>query len=381
MSKVWLSLARMGGNERQFVDEAFATNWVAPLGPNVDNFEKELSCWLKSQGAEGEIHNAALSSGTAAIHLALVMIGVGAGDEVICQDFTFVATANPIVYLGATPVFVDSEPGTWNMSPQLLEEAIRDRISKTGRCPKAIIPVYLYGNPPRMNEIMDVARRYGIPVIEDSAEAMGTIYDGKPAGTIGRYGVLSFNGNKMITTSGGGSVICHSEDEARRVRFYSTQAREPRPYYHHTVLGYNYRMSNVCAGIGRGQLLAVDGFLRHRRHLHDLYCQLFADIDGISVMTPQADMPSNPNYWLTCISINMTDLTWQKVQQALEKADIESRPMWKPMHMQPFFADCPAYINGVAEAQFMKGLALPSGPCVSDDDAHRIVSVIKSIIS
>ena len=380
MSKVWLSLARMGGNERQFVDEAFATNWVAPLGPNVDNFEKELSCWLKSQGAEGEIHNAALSSGTAAIHLALVMIGVGAGDEVICQDFTFVATANPIVYLGATPVFVDSEPGTWNMSPQLLEEAIRDRIIKTGQCPKAIIPVYLYGNPPCMNEIMDVARRYGIPVIEDSAEAMGTIYDGKPAGTIGRYGVLSFNGNKMITTSGGGSVICHSEDEARRVRFYSTQAREPRPYYHHTVLGYNYRMSNVCAGIGRGQLLAVDGFLRHRRRLHDLYCQLFADIDGISVMTPQADMPSNPNYWLTCISINRTDLTWQKVQQALEKADIESRPMWKPMHMQPFFADCPAYINGVAEAQFMKGLALPSGPCVSDDDALRIISVIKSIL-
>ena len=378
MSKIWLSLAHMGGAEQDFVREAFDTNWVVPLGPNVDGFERELSAWL-SERANREVHAVALSSGTAAIHLALVMLGVEAGDEVICQSFTFTASANPIRYQGATPVFVDSEPDTWNMDPDLLEAAIQDRLRQTGRKPKAIIPVHLYGTPARMNEIGEVAARYGIPVVEDAAEAMGSVYDGRYCGTIGQYGILSFNGNKMITTSGGGALLCATEEEARQVKFYATQAREPFPWYQHERIGYNYRLSNVSAGIGRGQMRVVDSHIARRQAIHRLYAERLADLPGITVTEPRGETPFLPNYWLTTIKVDREEagFTPASLGERLAQADIESRPLWKPLHLQPVFASSPAYVNGVAEAQFNCGLCLPSGPMVSDEDVERVVAVIR----
>lgn len=378
MSKIWLSLAHMGGKEQDYVQQAFDTNWVVPLGPNVDGFEDDLSKWL-SKHAEGEQHVVALSAGTAAIHLALVMLGVGKGDEVICQSLTFSASANPITYQGATPVFVDSEPDSWNMSPELLETAIKDRIRITGRCPKAIIVVYLYGNPPRMKEIFAIAKRYNIPVVEDSAEAMGSLYDGNHAGTMGTFGIMSFNGNKMITTSGGGALICHTKEDADRVKFFATQAREPYPYYQHKYIGYNYRLSNVSAGIGRGQMLVVDDHINHRRHIHRLYKELLADVPGVTVKEPIADAAVEPNYWLSCILVDpqQTGFTYSDLQQRLGEGNVESRPIWKPMHLQPVFQGAPSYVNGVSEQIFSQGLCLPSGPMVSDENIVYITDLIK----
>ncbi len=378
MSKIWLSLAHMGGKEQDYVQQAFDTNWVVPLGPNVDGFEDDLSKWL-SKHAVGEQHVVALSAGTAAIHLALVMLGVGKGDEVICQSLTFSASANPITYQGATPVFVDSEPDSWNMSPELLETAIKDRIRITGRCPKAIIVVYLYGNPPRMKEIFAIAKRYNIPVVEDSAEAMGSLYDGNHAGTMGTFGIMSFNGNKMITTSGGGALICHTKEDADRVKFFATQAREPYPYYQHKYIGYNYRLSNVSAGIGRGQMLVVDDHINHRRHIHRLYKELVADVPGITVKEPIADAAVEPNYWLSCILVDpqQTGFTYSDLQQRLAEGNVESRPIWKPMHLQPVYQGAPSYVNGVSEQIFSRGLCLPSGPMVSDENIVYITDLIK----
>ena len=378
MSKIWLSLAHMGGKEQDYVQQAFDTNWVVPLGPNVDGFEDDLSKWL-SKHAVGEQHVVALSAGTAAIHLALVMLGVGRGDEVICQSLTFSASANPITYQGATPVFVDSEPDSWNMSPELLETAIKDRIRITGRCPKAIIVVYLYGNPPRMKEIFAIAKRYNIPVVEDSAEAMGSLYDGNHAGTMGTFGIMSFNGNKMITTSGGGALICHTKEDADRVKFFATQAREPYPYYQHKYIGYNYRLSNVSAGIGRGQMLVVDDHINHRRHIHRLYKELLADVPGVTVKEPVADAAVEPNYWLSCILVDpqQTGFTYSDLQQRLAEGNVESRPIWKPMHLQPVFQGAPSYVNGVSEQIFSQGLCLPSGPMVSDENIVYITDLIK----
>ena len=378
MSKIWLSLAHMGGKEQDYVQQAFDTNWVVPLGPNVDGFEDDLSKWL-SKHAVGEQHVVALSAGTAAIHLALVMLGVGRGDEVICQSLTFSASANPITYQGATPVFVDSEPDSWNMSPELLETAIKDRIRITGRCPKAIIVVYLYGNPPRMKEIFAIAKRYNIPVVEDSAEAMGSLYDGNHAGTMGTFGIMSFNGNKMITTSGGGALICHTKEDADRVKFFATQAREPYPYYQHKYIGYNYRLSNVSAGIGRGQMLVVDDHINHRRHIHRLYKELLADVPGVTVKEPIADASVEPNYWLSCILVDpqQTGFTYSDLQQRLAEGNVESRPIWKPMHLQPVFQGAPSYVNGVSEQIFSQGLCLPSGPMVSDENIVYITDLIK----
>lgn len=377
-NKIWLSLAHMGGAEQRYVREAFDTNWVVPLGPNVDAFEHELEQWLVRQGATFEPHVVALSSGTAAIHLALVMLGVEKGDEVICQSFTFAASANPVCYQGATPVFVDSEPGSWNMSPDLLERAIKDRILKTGRKPKAIIAVHLYGTPARMNEIVSVAERFEIPVLEDSAEAMGSLYDGRPCGTLGRYGVLSFNGNKMITTSGGGALICHTDSEARRVKFYATQAREPYPWYQHEHIGYNYRLSNVSAGIGRGQMLVVDEHIAHHRSAHAAYARELSSVPGVTVMEPQSSVRIQPNFWLTCITVDPARKgeTNLEMSQRLAADGIETRPLWKPLHLQPVFASAPRYVNGVSEAQFACGLCLPSGPMVSDADLERVISNI-----
>ena len=380
MSRIWLSLAHMGGAEQDFVREAFDTNWVVPLGPNVDGFERDLEAWL-SQHSRNEVHVVALASGTSAIHLALVMLGIAPGDEVICQSFTFAASANPICYQGATPVFVDSEPGTWNMDPELLEQAICDRLEKTGRLPKAIIPVHLYGVPARMNEIMEVADRYGIHVVEDAAEAMGSLYDGQYCGTMGKYGILSFNGNKMITTSGGGALICHSKEEADRVKFLATQAREPLPYYQHEHIGYNYRLSNVSAGIGRGQMLVVDAHIERRRTIHRMYAELLKEVPGITVVEPVSTEEILSNFWLSCILIDPTIIGYTRDELAakLFAADIESRPLWKPMHLQPVFAQAPSYTNGVSEQVFECGLCIPSGPMVSDEDVQYIVKQIREL--
>lgn len=374
--RIHLCLARMGGEEQRYIREAFDTRWVAPLGPNVDGFERDLERFL---GNGRRV--AAVSSGTAAIHLALVLLGVKAGDEVICQSFTFVASANPIVYQGATPVFVDSEPDTWNMSPGLLEEAVRDRIRKTGRKPKAIIVVHLYGMPAMMGEVMEVASRYGIPLVEDAAEAMGSRYGGRLCGTFGEYGILSFNGNKMITTSGGGALICPSEEAKRRALFYATQAREPLPHYQHEHTGYNYRMSNVCAGIGRGQMLVADGHIAHHRHAAALYKELLADVEGISLHVNPTGMQDS-NYWLSTVTIDpaRSGTDAETVRRHLEDMGIESRPLWKPLHLQPVFSGAPCHANGVSEGLFAKGLCLPSGPCVSDEDIIEIVKGIKECI-
>lgn len=379
MKHIHLSLAHMSGKEEEFIHEAFLTNWVVPLGPNVDGFENDLATWLGEKSAS-PLHVVALSSGTAAIHLALVMLGVGPGDEVICQSFTFAASANPIVYQGATPVFVDSEPGTWNMDPELLRQAIDDRLRATGKLPKAIIPVHLYGTPARMDEINSVASAYGIPVVEDAAEALGSEYNGSYCGTFGTYGALSFNGNKMITTSGGGALICPDEESARRVKFYATQARENFPYYQHEQIGYNYRLSNISAGVGRGQMYVLDEHIARRRVIHELYVEKLKHTPGITVMQPRSNVDLHPNYWLSTILINPQEagFTYQDLSARLAEADIESRPLWKPMHLQPVFAKSPAYVNGVSEALFAQGLCLPSGPMVTDEDVDRIVEIIKN---
>lgn len=385
MDRIYLCLAHMSGKEQQYIQEAFDTNWVVPLGPNVNAFEEDLAAFANHrEGAETlQKKVVALSAGTAAIHLGLIMLGVEKGDEVICQSFTFAASANPVVYQGATPVFVDSEPGTYNMDPQLLEEAIKNRIAKTGKKPKAIIPVYLYGMPARIDEIMEVARRYEIPVLEDAAEGFGSRYRGQVCGTFGDYGVMSFNGNKMITTSGGGALICPDDEAKKRVMFYATQAREPFPYYQHEKIGYNYRMSNICAGIGRGQMTVAEEHIRHHQWVHEQYVKLLGDIDEIVVHSaPETYM--EPNYWLSTIRFEGGKTTIDDgllpLITRLSDANIETRPLWKPMHVQPVYKDAPAYTNGVSERLFSCGLCLPSGPYVKDTEIHYIVKKIKEFL-
>lgn len=371
----------MSGKEQQYIQEAFDTNWVVPLGPNVNAFEEDLAAFAnRRDGAEPlQKQVVALSAGTAAIHLGLIMLGVEKGDEVICQSFTFAASANPVVYQGATPVFVDSEPDTYNMDPQLLEEAIKDRIAKTGKNPKAIIPVYLYGMPARIDEIFEVAKRYEIPVLEDAAEGFGSVYKGQVCGTFGDYGVMSFNGNKMITTSGGGALICPDSDTKKRVMFYATQAREPFPYYQHEKIGYNYRMSNICAGIGRGQMTVADEHIRHHQWVHEQYEKAFAEIDAITVHSASEEY-MKPNYWLSTIRFedgkHTVDGELLSLIQKLSDANIETRPLWKPMHLQPVYKDAPAYTNGVSERLFSCGLCLPSGPYVREEEINYIVRII-----
>ena len=371
--RIYLCLAHMSGKEQDFIKEAFDTNWVVPLGPNVNAFEEELKHFV---GQNKEV--VALSAGTAAIHLALIQLGVQAGDEVICQSFTFCASANPVNYQGATPVFVDSEEDTWNMSPTLLEEAVRDRITKTGKKPKAIIPVHLYGMPAKIDEICAIAARYDIPVLEDAAEALGSEFMGRKCGTFGQFGVLSFNGNKMITTSGGGALVVSNEEAKKKTMFYATQAREPFPYYQHEKIGYNYRMSNICAGIGRGQMTVLNEHIAHHRRIHELYKQAFADVDGIELKS-NPDERFNANYWLSTILIdkNVTGFDYEELRIALDAKGIETRPLWKPMHLQPIFANNPRYVDGTAERLFKKGLCIPAGPCVTDEDVAYIVREIK----
>lgn len=384
-NRIWLSLAHMSGREQEFIQEAFDTNWVVPLGPNVNAFEKSLQDFLIGNG-ELKVENedkrvVALSAGTAALHLGLILLGVGEGDEVICQSFTFSASANPIAYQGATPVFVDSEGDTWNMAPELLEMAIKDRLEKTGRLPKAIIPVHLYGMPGRMDEIMEVANRYGIPVLEDSAEALGSEYKGRKCGTFGEFAALSFNGNKMITTSGGGALVCPCEERAKRALFYATQAREQAPHYQHEKIGYNYRMSNICAGIGRGQMFVLEEHVARRREIHDLYVRLLDGVKGVKVMCQPAGGDFNSNYWLTCITVEpeVAGFTREDVRLALDADNIESRPLWKPMHLQPVFKNAPFYGNGTSERLFEIGLCLPSGPTLTNQDVERVVQVVKQL--
>ena len=385
LERIWLSLAHMSGREQGFIQEAFDTNWVVPLGPNVNAFEQSLRDFLignKGEQIENEgLRVVALSAGTAALHLGLILLGIQPGDEVICQSFTFAASANPIAYLEATPVFVDSEKETWNMDPVLLEEAIKDRLEKTGRLPKAIIPVHLYGMPVKIDEVMEVANRYWIPVLEDSAEALGSEYKGRKCGTFGEYGVLSFNGNKMITTSGGGALICPSEEKAKRALFYATQAREQAPHYQHEKIGYNYRMSNICAGIGRGQMFVLDEHVARRREIHDLYVKLLAGMKGVKVMCQPEGEGFNSNYWLTCITVEPEEagFTREDVRLALDADNIESRPLWKPMHLQPVFKDAPFYGNGTSERLFEIGLCLPSGPTLTDKDVERVAKVVKQL--
>ncbi len=411
MDRILLCLAHMSGNEMKYIQEAFDDNWVVPLGPNVNGFEADLQKFLHTDRPV-----VALSAGTAAVHLALVGCGVGPGDEVIVQSFTFCASAHPVTYCGAQPVFVDSEPESWNMDPELLEKAIKDRIAITGKKPKAIVPVALYGMPYRIDKIMEVADRYGIPVVEDAAEGFGSRFGGRVLGTFGRYGVLSFNGNKMITTSGGGALVCADAEDKNKIMWYATQARESYPYYQHEAIGYNYRMSNICAGIGRGQMTIVDEHIAHHKHVQELYCELLKDVKGITMHTnpwPESDS----NFWL-CTATLSPELKVKGQDQAyktvitgavggaagvihtastavtdcqpndnveamrvyLDKAGIESRPLWKPMHRQPVYRNAPAYVNGVSEAIFKVGICLPSGPWVSDDHVRYIVEKIKEAI-
>lgn len=409
--RIYLCLAHMSGKEMGFIQEAFDTNWVVPLGPNVNAFEQELEHFV---GQDKKV--VALSAGTAAVHLALLACGVGQGDEVIVQSFTFCASSHPVTYLGATPVFVDSESDTWNMDPVLLETAVQDRIKKTGRKPKAIVPVYLYGMPGRIDGIMSVASKYGIPVIEDAAEGFGSRFEGRMCGTFGTYGVLSFNGNKMITTSGGGALICPDEDAKKEIMFYATQAREAYPYYQHEQIGYNYRMSNICAGIGRGQMTVADEHIAHHRHVCNLYGDLLKDIEGITLHENPSERYDS-NYWLNTVLLDEglhvkgeenayheavkgavggaagvihevdsvhtscePNRNVEAMRLWLDKAGIESRPLWKPMHLQPVYADSPAYVNGVSESLFKRGLCLPSGPWVTDKDVHYIVEEMKECI-
>lgn len=373
--RILLSLAHMGGTEKKYVDEAFATNWIVPLGPNVDEFEHRLEQFL-------DVNNVvALSAGTAAIHLGLVMLGVGPGDEVLCQDMTFSASANPIVYCGATPVFIDSEVSTWNMDPEILEQAIIDRHAKTGRYPKAIIPVYLYGMPAQIDRIMAVAEKYDIPVLEDAAEGLGSTFDGKYCGTFGQYGALSFNGNKIITTSGGGALICPDKASADRVKFLATQARENRPYYYHETIGYNYRLSNVSAGIGCGQMEVLAEHLERRRAIHKLYVEQLSDIDCLEVHQ-NPDTRYNSNFWLTTITLDLdkSPLTPDQLRIILNEANIESRLLWRPMHMQPVYANAPYYGGNTGEDLFNRGLCLPSGSSLTDDDIKRVTDCIKKAL-
>lgn len=370
--RILLSLAHMGGTEKNWVDEAFRTNWIVPLGPNVDEFERRLEGYLGC----GKV--VALSAGTAALHLGLVMLGVGKDDEVICQSFTFSASANPICYQGAKPIFVDSEPETWNMCPIALEKAIIDRKKVTGKYPKAIIPVHLYGMPAKMDEINAIAQKYNIPVLEDAAEALGSQYKGKLCGTLGNYGAISFNGNKIITTSGGGALICPNEETAQRVKFYATQARENRPYYYHEVIGYNYRMSNVCAGIGCGQMDVLADHVARRQEIHDIYKSELSNIEGLTILdNPNSDFQSI--FWLTTILISpQTGKMPNEIRVALEKENIETRLLWRPMHMQPIYKDAPYYGGNVAETLFNQGLCLPSGSSLTDEDIHRVIDAINA---
>jgi dTDP-4-amino-4,6-dideoxygalactose transaminase len=367
-SKIWLSSPHMGGTEQQFIKEAFDANWVAPLGPNVNGFEKDLEDYLNEQ-----IFVGALSSGTAALHLGLVLLGVQAGDEVICQSFTFSASANPILYQGATPIFVDSESKTWNMCPIALEEAIVDRISK-GKKPKAIIAVHLYGMPFDADALLAVANKYDIPVLEDSAEALGSTYKGKKCGTFGTIGVLSFNGNKIITTSGGGALVAKTKEIKDKAVFFATQSRDNAPHYQHSEIGYNYRMSNICAGIGRGQMQVLDDHVALRRKMNQFYIDYFKNIEGVTVFTePNSDYFSN--HWLSAIVINPEKIngkTREDLRLALEQENIESRPLWKPMHLQPIFEKYPYYGFDVAATLFEFGLCLPSGSNSTENDIDRI---------
>lgn len=388
----------MGGTERHYVDQAFDSNWIAPLGPNVDGFEQDLAAFT------GSSHVAALTTGTAALHLGLILSGVTAGDEVICQSFTFSASANPIVYLGAKPVFVDSEKLTWNMDPELLEEAILDRIKKTGRTPKAIVPVHLYGMPAQMNSIMEIANRYDIPVIEDAAEALGSSIDGKMCGTFGRFGILSFNGNKIITTSGGGALISDDEAMIQKARFLATQARDPAPHYEHSEIGYNYRLSNVSAGIGRGQMEVLPERIKRRREIFEYYRNALcfgaedqAKTTGTGSSSPAVPLhrensgsfvfPEEPegyfsNRWLTTLLVNVGEesgITREDIRLALDAEQIEARPLWKPMHRQPVFRHYPYYGNGVSDFLFEYGLCLPSGTAMTGNDLDRVTGVIQSI--
>jgi dTDP-4-amino-4,6-dideoxygalactose transaminase len=394
---IHLCLAKMSeeGWEKRYIQEAFETNWVAPLGANVNAFEEELKRFL---GGEREV--VCLSSGTAAVHLALLLAGVGPGDEVLVQSFTFCASANPVIYLGATPVFVDSEKETWNMDPDLLEQAIRDRIAKTGRKPKAIVPVTLYGMPYQVDRILEIAKRYEIPLVEDTAESLGSCYRGHNMGTFGQFGVLSFNGNKIITTSGGGALICHDAESKRKALWYATQAREGFPFYHHEGIGYNYRLSNISAGIGRGQMHVLKENIAHHKHVQKLYEELLADVSGIKVHTQPDTGEFDSNYWLCTITLDSSlkiagqekayadaprvdcqpNDNVEALRVVMDAAGIEARPVWKPMHLQPVFAGAPAYVNGVSEAIFRVGICLPTGPYVTDDDVRYIVETIKSAI-
>ncbi|WP_313672153.1 DegT/DnrJ/EryC1/StrS family aminotransferase [Sphingobacterium multivorum] len=374
--KIWLSSPHMGGSELKYIHEAFDQNWVAPLGPNVNGFEEDLEQFLHA-----DVKVAALSAGTAALHLALIQCGVGHGDEVICQSMTFSASANPIAYCGATPVFVDSEPETWNICPKALELAIQDRISK-GKTPKAIIAVHLYGMPYKVEEVKAISEKYHIPVIEDAAEALGSTFKGQAAGTFGKFGVLSFNGNKIITTSGGGALVCHHQEDKDKAVFLSTQARDNAPHYEHSHIGYNYRMSNIVAGIGRGQMEILVDRVAARRQMHNFYIDLFKDIEGVTVFSePNSDYYSN--HWLSAITIDplKAKLTREDLRLAFLEDNIESRPLWKPMHLQPIFAQAPYYGGKVAEELFENGLCLPSGSSLTDQDRDRIASKVKSVFA
>ena len=412
--RIYLCLAHMSedGMEQKYVKEAFDTNWVVPLGPNVNGFEKDLEDFV----GEGK-RVVALSAGTAAVHLGLLNCGVKPGDEVIVQSFTFCASTHPVTYLGATPVLVDSEPDTWNIDPELLEKAIIDRKEKTGKYPAAIVPVALYGMPYKADRIMEIANKYGIPVVEDAAEGFGSKYKGQTLGTFGKYGVLSFNGNKMITTSGGGALITEDDDHWREIMMYATQYRESYPYYQHEKIGYNYRMSNICAGIGRGQMTVVNDHLTHHKHVQKMYEELLADVQGVHVHSQPDNGDYDSNYWLCTITIDENvkvkgqedayktivtgavggaagvihaaesahtdcepNANVEAMRVALDKAQIEARPVWKPMHKQPCYKDVPAYVNGVSEALFKVGMCLPAGPYVSDDDVRYIVDTIKANI-
>ena len=427
MKRIYLCLAHMSGNEMKYIQEAFDTNWVVPLGPNVNGFEKDLEDFVNRMpgqaGHDEKEHEVltkrvvALSSGTAAVHLGLLACGVGPGDDVLVQSFTFCASTHPITYLGATPVMIDSEPDTWNLDPELLEKAIIDRIEKTGKKPKAIVPVALYGMPYKADRIMEIANKYEIPVVEDAAEGFGSKYKGQVLGTFGKFGVLSFNGNKMITTSGGGALICPDAEQWQKIMWYATQARESYPYYHHEAIGYNYRLSNVCAGIGRGQMTVINDHLAHHKHVQALYEELLADVPGIDVHSQPAGGDYDSNFWLCTITvdpsvriigqenayktivkgavggaagvIHMADSAHtdcepndnvEALRVFLDAAGIEARPVWKPMHKQPVYKDVPAYVNGVSEAIFKVGMCLPAGPCVSDEDVRYIVKKIKEAV-
>jgi len=411
---IYLCLAHMSedGVEQKYVKEAFDTNWVVPLGPNVNGFEADLESFV---GEDKKV--VALSAGTAAVHLALLACGVGPGDEVLVQSFTFCASSHPITYLGATPVFVDSEPDTWNMDPELLEEAIKDRIAKTGKKPKAIVPVALYGMPYDCTCIMEIAERYEIPVVEDAAEGFGSKFNGQVLGTFGKFGVLSFNGNKMITTSGGGALICADAESKNNIMWYATQAREAYPYYQHEAIGYNYRMSNICAGIGRGQMTVAQAHIAHHKHVQALYEELLADVEGVTVHKQPATGEYDSNFWLCTVTLDpalkikgqenaykeviktavggaagvihavdcaTTDCQPNENVEALRvfmlEKKVEARPVWKPMHKQPVYASAPAYVNGVSEAIFKVGMCLPAGPCLTDDDVRYIVECTKEAI-